>query len=90
MHRTKIILYGVGIALIITGFLMIVYGEIRLNTAYNCIPMGCTTSPDWIYDTVTIPSIITYSGIVVMIVGVICIIIGRKKGGHAINNVGHA
>jgi hypothetical protein len=32
---------------------------------------GVPTSPDWIYQTVTIPSIITYSGTVVMIVGVI-------------------
>ncbi len=80
MQRTKIILYGLGIGLIIAGVLMIVYGEIRLNIPYEgCFGNECS-SPEWILETSTIPTIIAYSGLVVMIAGGICIIIGRKKG----------
>ncbi len=78
MHLIRNILYGLGTGLIIIGFLMIVYGEIRLNTPYEgCFGNECS-SPEWIYSNSTVPSIIAYSGLAMMIVGGVCIVIGKK------------
>jgi hypothetical protein len=79
MHQTKTILCCLGIVLIIVGFVMIVYGESRLNVAYMCPSNGCNFSPEIIYQIYTIPTIIVYSGLAMIIVGGICIIIGRRK-----------
>jgi len=72
MNRTKIILYCVGMVLIIIGFSVMIYGEIRLNTAYE----GCFKIPCGIPD----ESWIVYSGLGLMIAGGICIVIGKRIG----------
>jgi hypothetical protein len=82
MNRIKVILYGLGIGLIIAGFLIALYEEIGLSTPYNCNVSGCNFSPEWIYQNITIPQIIAYSGLALMIAGGVCIITGRKKSKH--------
>jgi hypothetical protein len=79
MNWVKIILYSLGIGLIIAGFLIVLYEEINLNVMYSCSVYGCNFSPEWIYANYTIPQIIAYSGLALMIAGGVCIIIGRKK-----------
>ncbi|MGB6463919.1 MAG: hypothetical protein WBF38_06830 [Nitrosotalea sp.] len=85
MRLTKNVLYGIGICLIVAGFLMVVFGEIPLNAVYHCPANSCNFSPQWIYQNIIIPTIIVYSGLAVMIAGGIFIIVG-KKARHSINN----
>jgi hypothetical protein len=72
--------------LIIAGFLIALYEEISLSTPYNCNVYGCNFSPEWEYQNITIPHVIAYSGLALMIAGGVCIIIGRKKIKYNINN----
>jgi hypothetical protein len=72
MNRTKIILYGVGMVLIITGIPVLIYGEIRINTPYE----GCSKIPCDLPD----ESWIVYSGLGLIIAGGICIVIGKRIG----------
>ena len=81
MHRTKKILYVIGIALIIIGFFVEAY-ILKIDT----VPRGCfendascNRAPDPMSVQFVIGMLILFSGVEVMIAGIICMIWGRRK-----------